>query len=90
MNREAHNQEWRQGEREKAEKTEAEKNVAIPKRGGGGRNEILRVGDVICSSCNQDKNPSYVPPKVRGRRERSKAGQLSGLDLLNRDIPQQT
>lgn len=59
------------------------KNVAIQK-GKGSWNEILRTGDVICSSCNQGKNPSYVPPKWEA--EHSKAGQISGLYLLSRDI----
>lgn len=37
------------------------------------------------------KIQSYVPPKqqsLSGRTERGRAGQLSGLYLLNRDIPQ--
>lgn len=37
------------------------------------------------------KIQSYVPPKqqtLSGRTERGRAGQLSGLYLLNRDIPE--
>lgn len=51
------------GEIERGVKRERQQQKKAIQKGEGGRNEILRVGDVICSSCNQGKKPSYIPPK---------------------------
>lgn len=56
------------------------------------REEILGVGDVICSSCTKARLSHMFHPSSRlyqaEQNRVSRAGQFSGTYLLNRNIPE--
>lgn len=82
---------WREEERGLKEQQRETERWSL-KKGGGVKyeqKEILGVSDVICSSCTKARISHMFHQSNRlYQAEQSGVGQLSGLYLLNRDIPE--
>lgn len=86
-------QEGREDERDLKEQQRQTEGWSPRKKGRGCKQkEIPGVGDVICSSCTRQESvicSTKAADFIRQNRAgQGRAGQLSGLYLLNRDIPE--